>query len=104
MRQNNGRESNRRKVQMRLMKYVSSLALVAAMAMPVVSSATAVVNGDDHHRYYDRKHHDYHVWNDGESTAYVRWEHEGHRRHVEFGRLRATDRERYWEWRHSHPD
>ena len=92
------------KVQMRLLKYFSAFALVAAMAAPVASSATTVVNGDDHHRYYDKKHRDYHVWNDGESAAYVRWEHEGHRRHVEFPRLRAADQARYWEWRHSHPD
>jgi hypothetical protein len=88
---------------MRFMKYVSSLALVAAMAIPVASSAMVAPNGDDH-RYYDRKHRDYHTWNDGESVAYVRWEKEGHRRHVEFAHRRAADRDRYWEWRHSHPD
>jgi hypothetical protein len=93
---------------MRLLRYFNALILVAAIAAPVARAASpANPSDDDHHkvhRYYDRKHHDYHAWNAHESGFYVRWEGENHRKHREFSHRQRADQARYWEWRHNHPD
>lgn len=97
---------------MRVHRYFSSLILMAAMVGPVALGATPINarpgDGDDRnhriHRYYDRKHRDYHEWNEHESRAYVRWEAENHRRHREFVRRHRIEQTRYWSWRHRHPD
>jgi hypothetical protein len=96
---------------MRLLRYFSSLILLAAMAGPMARSAAAITPGHDDddnkhkvHRYYDRKHHDYHEWNEHESRAYERWEAENRRKHREYVRRQRAEQNRYWVWRHSHPD
>lgn len=97
---------------MRVHRYLSSLVLMAAMAVPVALGATGVNarprDDDDKnhkvHRYYDRKHRDYHEWNERESRSYARWEAENHRRHRAFVRRQRAEQNRYWTWRHIHPD
>ncbi|HWX56130.1 MAG TPA: hypothetical protein VN176_16190 [Verrucomicrobiae bacterium] len=97
---------------MRAGRYFSSLILLAAMAGPVALGATPLNgrSGDDDdrdhkvHRYYDRKHHDYHEWNEHESRSYARWEAENHRRHREYVARHRREQQRYWNWRHRHPD
>ncbi len=94
---------------MRIFKTLSSLALLATLAVPM-SFARPVPDDhdrDDHkkeHRYYDKHHKDYHNWNNNEDQAYRRWTTENHRNYSEFGRLHSTDQQRYWAWRHEHPD
>ena len=96
---------------MRVIRYFSSLILMAAMVVPVALGATALSprhddDDKDHkvHRYYDRKHRDYHEWNERESRSYARWEAENRRKHREYVRRHRNDQNRYWTWRHSHPD
>lgn len=92
---------------MRLLRYFNALILVAAIVAPAARAASPVNTTDDEHkvhRYYDRKHHDYHAWNAHESEFYVRWEGENHRKHREFSHRQRADQARYWEWRHNHPD
>lgn len=97
---------------MRFQKSLSSLMLMAAVALPVALGAAPSNprSGDDvdrdHkvHRYYDRRHRDYHEWNEHESRAYVRWEAREHRRHREYVRRHRVEQSRYWSWRHRHPD
>jgi len=88
---------------MRIYKAVSSVVLLAALALPVATFAR-----DDHdhdHRYYDRYHHDYHRWDAREDAAYRHWmEAERHRRYVDYSHLRAEDQRAYWAWRHDHPN
>jgi hypothetical protein len=104
--------TRRKKDDMRVVRYFSSIILMAAMAIPVALGANAVNarprDDDDKnhkvHRYYDRKHRDYHEWNERESRSYARWEAENRRKHREFVRRRRAEQNRYWTWRHSHPD
>ena len=58
----------------------------------------------DEHRYYDKKHKDYHEWNDHEDRAYrMYWQqHGGH--YTDWDRASSRQRNDYWNWRHSHPD
>jgi hypothetical protein len=84
---------------------LSSLVLLASLAVPVATFAQD--HHDDHnrdHRYYDRGHKDYHNWDSREDGAYRRWLADNHRSYREFGRLNGHDQQRYWAWRHDHPD
>ena len=81
---------------------VGGLALSAAFIAPL-----AVRADDDHHRerrYYDRDHHDYHVWNGHEDRAYRVYLVERHREYREWPRASRNHRREYFRWRHEHPD
>jgi hypothetical protein len=86
---------------------LSSFFLIVAVAIPPATYAQR----DDHdhdknrdHRYYDRQHKDYHTWDAREDQAYRRWVSEEHRKYKDFDRLSKADQQRYWQWRHDHPD
>jgi hypothetical protein len=103
--------NNKEEDDMRVLRNLSSLLLMAAMVGPVLLGTTSLAQNRDNddkdhkiHRYYDRKHRDYHEWNERESRAYSNWEAENHRKHLEFERRHRNDQSRYWVWRHSHPD
>ncbi len=89
-------------------KKLSSLVLLASLAVPVATFAQDHDRDDHHdreHRYYDREHKDYHRWDNREDAAYRHWiTEERHRRYVEFGHLRPEDQRAYWAWRHDHAD
>src|SRR5579859_5163915 len=64
---------------------VGGLVLSATLVGPLVLRAD-----DDHHRerrYYDREHHDYHVWNDHEDRAYRVYLGERHQEYREWHRV-----------------
>jgi hypothetical protein len=76
-----------------------SAALIAPIAiMPATLLAQKVVI------YHDKAHNDDHQWNDHEDRAYRMWVKEGHRKNTDFARLRASDQQAYWGWRHEHSD
>jgi hypothetical protein len=57
----------------------------------------------DEHRYYDKKHKDYHEWNDHESQAYRMYVQQ-HHGYPDWDRANERQRNDYWKWRHSHSD
>ena len=57
----------------------------------------------DDHRYYDKKHKDYHEWNDHEAQAW-RIYGQQHHRNLEWEKASERQRNDYWNWRHSHSD
>jgi hypothetical protein len=75
---------------------VGTLVLAAALAGSA-GCFTAV-------RIYDEPRHDYHRWDSGEERAYRAYLAEQHLEYREFKRLERGDQERYWAWRHDHPD
>ena len=90
-------------------KYLSSIFLGAALMAPLALSAGAaqevVIQRDgDHTRYYDRNHRDYHEWNDREDRSYRVYLGEQHRDYREFHRNNRRAQQKYWRWRHEHPD
>ena len=50
---------------------------------------------------YDPYYGDYHPW-DSEVVYYNQWEHEGHRHHHDYRRLKPAEQKEYWTWRQSH--
>ena len=82
--------------------FVSGLVLSAALIAPL-----AVKADDDHYRerrYYDREHHDYHVWNDHEDRAYRVYLGERHQEYREWHKVNRSHQVEYYRWRHEHPD
>ena len=89
------------------LKRFSSLLLSAALIAPLAVAAAQDRDDRDkraeNHRYYDKKHKDYHQWDDNESRAYQRYQAERHEKR-EFARLNSRQQAAYWDWRHEHPD
>jgi hypothetical protein len=87
-------------------KFWGMSVLAAALSVPVAFSPVALQADDHHddHHYKDDKHHDEHVWNDHEDKAYRIWAKENHRKYKDFSKIKETDRDAYWDWRHNHSD
>ena len=81
-------------------RFTAILLLSGSLLMPVAGFA------EEHHRYFDRDHRDWHVWNDDENRAYRHWlmEERREQQYREFRRLRAQQQRDYWRWRHEHHD
>ncbi|MGC1617590.1 MAG: hypothetical protein WA765_03785 [Candidatus Acidiferrum sp.] len=90
-------------------KYLGLVFLTAGLAISAVPRAAAaqevvVKTGVDHHRYYDRYHHDYHQWDEREDHSYRVYLGERHRDYREFRLSSRQQQDDYWKWRHRHPD
>jgi hypothetical protein len=59
---------------------------------------------DNRHHAYDKKHKDYHDFDEHEDRAWrVYWQ-QHHRDYVDWDRASERQRQDYWNWRHSHSD
>jgi Ni/Co efflux regulator RcnB len=91
-------------------RFLSSLFLTAALAAPMTMMAAAIPQDDQHHedkqdhkRYYDKQHKDYHTWDDNEDHFYQRYQTEHHEKRA-FIELNTRQQGVYWTWRHNNPD
>jgi hypothetical protein len=55
-------------------------------------------------RYFDPGHNDSHVWDDNEERAYREFMRGRNWPYRELSILNPKDQQRYWDWRHKHPD
>jgi hypothetical protein len=86
-------------------RFVTSLFLTAALAGPVSMLAIPSPQGATVTvRVYDRRHRDYHNWDDRENHAWGVYLTTNQMRHYEYARAHRREQDRYWNWRHSHPD
>src|SRR5215831_3456919 len=98
----------------RISWYFALVLVSTALVVPPVLSAGPLWTGrlqerhedrdrdDREHRYYDREHKDYHVWNDGEERAYRHWLEEGRENYRDFAKERRKEQQEYWKWRHKY--
>jgi hypothetical protein len=84
-------------------RYVSTLILASALAVPAVALAGAAPQGVQI-RVYDRDHRDYHNWDDREDHAYRNYLTEQRREYRDYNKQNHRQQKHYWNWRHSHPD
>ncbi len=77
--------------------------LSGALMSPVLVTPTAL-QAQDHRTYHDKKHNDDHEWNDHEDKAYRIWVTENHRKYNDFAKIKVSDQQSYWGWRHEHSD
>jgi hypothetical protein len=92
-------------------RFLSSLILTAVLTAPVAMIAAASPQddrdhekqGDNHKRYYDKRHKDYHNWDGNEDRAYQRYQTEHHQKRA-FVQLNVGQQSAYWSWRHDNPD
>ena len=81
--------------------FLGGLLMAASLIAPVAVKA----DGDDHRgqkRYYDRDSHDYHYWNADEDRQYREYLVEQHRAYVPFPKVRVTQQQEYFKYRHDH--
>jgi hypothetical protein len=89
----------------RVQRYLASFILAGAMFAPVAAVAAPIAqDAAVQVRVYDEKHKDYHVWDDHENAAWVRFQQEKHWKEHEWAKATKREQQQYWEWRHSHPD
>jgi hypothetical protein len=77
---------------------------VALLAAGIAAAPLALADDHDTHRYYDRNHKDYHRWDDNEQRSYGIFLNENHIAVHVFRKARPDEQQRYWNWRHEHPD
>lgn len=92
--------------------YAASVFLSAALAVPLVVSATVLPQDDKdrerheqqerNQRVYDPVYRDYHNWDQGESSAYHQWFDERHEQYRDYTQLNSEQQQAYWRWRHEH--
>jgi len=87
-------------------RYIASLFLTAALAAPVAIMAMPVPQVGVQLKVYDRKHKDYHNWDDNEDHAYTQFRESPSRKSydVTFSKTTPKQQDSYWKWRHSNPD
>jgi hypothetical protein len=86
-------------------RYVASLFLTAALALPVaIMAAPLPQEASVQVRVYDRVHKDYHNWDDNENRAWGQYLQENHRKPHEFKAAKKREQSQYWNYRHAHPD
>jgi hypothetical protein len=85
-----------------------SLAVASTLTLPLTGFAANLTSSDGQERaeqrVYDRSHKDYHVWDAAEDHAYRAWLETRHFTYRELSKLKRSDRDEYWRWRHDHPD
>jgi hypothetical protein len=93
-------------------RYLSTVFLTAALAAPLSLMASARPQddrnheerqGENHKRYYDKTHKDYHTWDENEDRSYQRYQ-TGHHEKRAFVELNTHQQTIYWNWRHNNPD
>jgi hypothetical protein len=86
-------------------RYAATLFLTAALAGPMsVMAAPRPAADQVTVRVYDTRHHDYHNWDDAENRRWGIYLKENYRDYHDFQKANRREHERYWVWRHSHPD
>jgi hypothetical protein len=91
-------------------QFLTSLFLATALVAPVAMMAASPQDDrnheerrENHKRYYDKHHKDYHTWDDNEDRSYQRYQTERHERRA-FIELNTRQQTVYWTWRHNNPD
>jgi hypothetical protein len=84
-----------------------NLALLGAALIAPIAIAPTALRAQEHmtaRTYHDNQHNDDHEWNNREDQAYRMWAKETHRSHSDFSKLKDSDQQNYWGWRHDHTD
>ena len=106
----------------RIFLFVSMLLSFLMLGAALIAPVAARADNDNNHkkpqvkRYYDKKNHDYHEWNDNEEhkdyhewndnedRAYRSYLQENHQDYREFKAVKPPQQQEYFGWRHEHPD
>jgi hypothetical protein len=80
------------------------LAFPALLLVTAGLTAVPSARADENHRYYDRHHRDYHEWSPDEDRRFTIYLNEHHLKLHTWDHSSAAQRQRYWDWRHDHPE
>ena len=82
---------------------LAGTALVAGLAL-APHFAQAQDRKDVGVTYHDTKNNDDHQWNGQEDKAYGIYQKDNNKKSVPFAKLKVSDQQNYWNWRHQHSD
>ena len=85
-------------------KLLTGIILGTALIVPAAIQAQDAHDNGRGRQFYDSSHRDWHEWNANEDAAYKRYAQEKHLKDEDFSKANERDQERYWKWRHKHPD
>jgi Ni/Co efflux regulator RcnB len=86
-------------------RFWNAALLGAALITPIAVAPMALRAEDNNTRsYHDKEHNDDHHWDSHEDRAYRMYAKENHRKYSNFSKLRESDQQAYWGWRHEHSD
>jgi hypothetical protein len=85
-------------------RFLSAAFLSAALIAPIAVVPTTLLAQDHKIIYHDKGHNDDHEWNDHEDRAYRIWVTQNHRKYNDFAKIKVSDQQAYWGWRHEHSD
>lgn len=86
-------------------RFWNTALLSAALMAPIALTPTALRAQENKARsYHDKKHNDDHEWNGQEDKAYAVYVKDNHRKSTDFAKLKDSDQQAYWGWRHQHSD
>lgn len=85
-------------------KLLTVLPVCFALLIPVATVYAQDHDDQQQHRYYDKKHKDYHQWNADEDKDWHAYLDQHHRKYEDFNKASASQQQAYWNWRHDHPD
>jgi hypothetical protein len=88
------------------MSHFWSTAIISAALMAPIAMAPTALRAEDQkaRTYHDKQHNDDHAWNGQEDKAYGVYVKENHRKSGDFSKLKESDQQNYWNWRHQHSD
>ena len=86
-------------------RFWSTALLTGALMVTIALAPTALRAQENKARvYHDKKHNDDHEWNGQEDKAYAVYVKDNHRKSIDFAKLKESDQQAYWGWRHQHSD
>jgi len=86
-------------------RYLASLILTAGFVVPTaIIAAPRPQSVGVQVRVYDKKHKDYHNWDDHENHQWGMYLSENHKRSHEYAKASNREQQQYWNWRHRHSD
>jgi hypothetical protein len=85
-------------------RFLNTVLLGAALIAPIAIAPPALRAQEHKVVYHDKLHNDDHEWSDHEDRAYRMWVVENHRKYNDFARIKVSDQQAYWGWRHEHSD
>jgi len=87
-----------------MIRHAGALLLAIGLSSPLLIADDRYHDRDRDGRYYDRSHRDYHEWNANEERNFGIFLGERHIRVHVWEKAPSREQQRYWKWRHEHPD
>jgi hypothetical protein len=84
-----------------IQRLMTSLLLMGIFVMPITPAVVAAAQISVQFKAYDRRHKDYHDWNDDENRRWSEYRTQNHMKPRDYRRAHRGEQDKYWEYRHN---